>query len=176
MRAKSRKIVSSRDNGIAETFASMDAVLSGIKQIHVEAGPALAILAREFRAANGRRIESLNPASRESTLQICKAILEQLVDGLAFFSAIYLALQTGNLPLAGGVRLLVSLSTWTSRRQKTFSPWRALEQKFGPRHDAPSRLETWLALHPTVALGLNNALARHAWFAGFADSAPATYG
>lgn len=155
--------------GAGELFAFMDATLSAIKQMNVEIGDQLRVLALARRDAGGQNFQDLEPPVADATIGVFCSVIEQLVDASTFFLLIWGALRTGNVLLAGGVRLLVSLNTWNSRRQKHLSPWRLADDASGRamEESISQRLGVLLRGRPGLLLVLGNLFAQYAVRAGF---------
>lgn len=110
-----------------ELFVGADAILSGLKQLHVEAQGALVFLARDLQECNTTRFSILTPQRREATVEVSYAVIEQAVDAIGFFAFVWATLHTGGALLASGARVLVSANTWTPDKRKAFSPWRSID-------------------------------------------------
>jgi hypothetical protein len=111
----------------AELFVGADALLSALKQVHVEAGDAFRFLARELQEAPGARLTLLTVPRREAVTAISYAAIEEAADAVAFFAFVWATLHAGGPIVAAGARVLVSANTWTPEKRKTFSPWRAID-------------------------------------------------
>jgi len=127
-----------------ELFVGADAILSGVKQIHVEVQDALIFLARDLETCDTRRFSILTPQRREATVEVSYSVIEQTVDAIGFFAFVWATLHTGGALLASGARVLVSANTWTPDKRKSFSPWRSIDRMITtlvpPRPDAAEHL------------------------------------
>lgn len=109
----------------AELFIGADAVLSALKQVHVEAGSSLELLAREAEASG--RIATLSPVSLQAVRDVTYAIVEEVADGLFFLALVWASLHSGGALVASAARILVAANTWTPEKRKRLSPWRSLD-------------------------------------------------
>jgi len=116
------------DRGWApELFIGADALLSSLKQVHVEAGDALRFLGADLAALGRRSFPDLTPDRIDATSAVSYAVLEESVDSAVFFAFVWGTLHMGGGILASGARILVSSNTWSPEKRKLFSPWRSID-------------------------------------------------
>jgi hypothetical protein len=132
-----------------ELFVGADAVLSALKQVHVEAGDAFAFLAAELIRSPGGTLTLVTPNRHEATIRISHATIEEAADAIVFFAFVWATLHAGGPLVAAGARVLISTNTWTPAKRKRLSPWRSLDRwiaELGPvSFEAQARIEAFLA-------------------------------